>query len=338
MEKLTKENIKKCKSGSGIYHISVNRHNYVGSSVNLRARLRNHIWAMSNGKHRNIIIQNCYNKYSIENFYFEILEYCDKDIRIEREKYYIDLLNPDLNVTDPVSLKRGELFSRHISEAKKKYYESHVTASRIPVYQYSLSGDYISEFSSATEAANLFNIEVSAVCAAVNGRSKTCKGFQWRKEKVDKIESLIKEKVKKEKPKSPPKPGNKKRIYRYNYNGEYIDSFESCSEADRILGIHQCASAARGKGPYRSIGGFLWSFEKVDKLPPYENHSKDAKKVSIVITDIENGNEYEFDSIAAAARTLFPNAHNFASICACISSIASGKGKLIKGKYTAEYK
>lgn len=338
MEKLTRDNIKKHKNGSGIYHITVERHNYIGSSVDLRSRLRNHIWAMTSEKHRNIIVQNCYNKYGLDKFYFEILEYCEKDIRIEREKYYINLFNPDLNVTDPVSLKRDKTFSQHVSISKKAYYKTHITTSRIPIYQYTIAGDYIAEFSSATEVAKLFSIEVSAVCAAVNGRSKTCKGFQWRKEKFEKIESLVKEKIKVEKPKLLPKPGNRKQIFRYSYDGTYIDSFNSASEADRTLGIKGCSAAARGNGPYRSVGGFLWSYEKVEKLSPYENHSKDAKKVAIILTEINTRKEYQFDSIATAVRTLFPNATNFECLCANISACARGKSKTVRNQYTAKYK
>lgn len=314
------------------------KHHYIGSSVKVRERLRNHIWAMKNKRHRNIIIQNCYNKYSLNEFYFEVLEYCDKDIRIEREKYYIDSLSPDLNITDPVSLKRNKLFSQHISEAQKRYYKTHVSASKIPIFQYSITGEYISEYPSATDVANIFGVQVSAVTSATNGRSKTCIGFQWRKEKMEKIQSLVVEKPKKEKPKLPPKLGNRKTIYRYSLDGTYIDSFISASEANRSLGIHGCSAAARRDGLYHSIGGFQWSYVKVDKLPPYENHSKDTRKRSVVITNLVTGESFEFESIASAVRTLFPNEHCFDGLCATISGCARGTVKQFKEKFQARYK
>lgn len=338
MEQLTRENIKQCKTCSGIYHFCVGRHHYIGSSVNVRARLKNHIWSMENNRHRNRIIQNCYNKYSLKEFYFEVIEYCSKDQRIEREKYYIDKLHPDLNVTDPVSLKRGKLFSQHISDSKRKYYETHVSKSRIPVYQYSITGDYIAEYSCATDVANLFNIEVSAVTAATNGRSKTCKGFQWRKEKYEKIDSLIKEKPKKIKSNLSSKPGNRKRIYRYSFDGEYIDSFESASAANKALGIRGSSAAAREDSNYRSVGGFQWSYQKVERMPKYENHSKDSKKKAIIIFDTKSNLTWEFDSIASAVRSLFPDAENFASLCAIISGCARGRANSFNGHYKAEYK
>lgn len=338
MYKLIKENLLHCSNTSGIYHISVGRHNYIGSSIAVRNRLRTHIWSMANNKHRNRIIQNCFNKYTLNNFYFEILEYCRAEDRITREKYYIDKMHPDLNVTDPMTLRRGKVFSQHLSTAMRKYYATHSSTACIPVYQYSLSGSYITTYPSATQAAKLFKVKVSAIVSATNGRSKTCKGFQWRKERFDKIESLIKETPCRIKPKLPPKLGNKRQIHRYSYDGSYIDTFESASLADRTLGIHGCSAAARGNTNYKSVGGFLWSYNKVAKLPPYKNHSKDAKKRAISITDIRTHIIYNFDSIAAAARALFPTTQKFDSLCATISSCANGKCKTFNKHYTACYK
>lgn len=340
MEQLSRENTKPFNGKSGIYYYEVAGHSYVGSSVNIGHRLNCHIWALLNNRHRNKFIQNCFNKYSISAFTFKILELCPKDIRIEREKYYIDLLKPDLNVCDPVTLSRDkpEYIERQ-RKIKKEYYLTHEVPNKIPVYQYTISGEYMTYFSSATEAAKFYNVCVTAIVAATSGRSKTCAGYQWRKEKNDSIPSCIKEKVKKGKLKLPPKPGNKKRIYRYSFDGTYLDSFESASLADRTLNIHGCSVVASGNGPYRSVGGFLWSYEKVDKMPPYENHSKDAKKVAIVLTEISSGQEHEFGSVADAVRCLFPNAGTkFNSLCATVCSCARGKGKTIKGKYIARYK
>lgn len=36
-------------------------------------------------------MQRSFNKYGVENFKFEVIEYCDKSILYEREQYYIDL-------------------------------------------------------------------------------------------------------------------------------------------------------------------------------------------------------------------------------------------------------
>ena len=59
-----------------------------------------------------------------------------------------------------------------------------------PVYQYSLLGDYIQEFESPSVAASFFSNSKNNsdnITHAVNGISKTAYGFQWRKEKLEKI-------------------------------------------------------------------------------------------------------------------------------------------------------
>lgn len=59
------------------------------------------------------------------------------------------------------------------SEARKK-----------PVIQLSLSGIFIKEWPSATEAGKGVNRERSNITAAINGRARNCAGFLW-KHKID---------------------------------------------------------------------------------------------------------------------------------------------------------
>jgi group I intron endonuclease len=81
---------------SGVYQIRnlVNGKCYVGSSKNLKRRKKEHFVYLKKGKNpkENKHLQNAYNKYGAENFTFEILEYCDENILISREQYYIDSL------------------------------------------------------------------------------------------------------------------------------------------------------------------------------------------------------------------------------------------------------
>jgi group I intron endonuclease len=85
----------------GVYKIInlVNHFTYVGSSVNLRRREKSHFKCLKLNKHVNKHLQNSYNKYGENSFAFEILE-CVIDVAklIEREQYYIDVLNPEYNI------------------------------------------------------------------------------------------------------------------------------------------------------------------------------------------------------------------------------------------------
>jgi len=138
-------------------------------------------------------------------------------------------------------------------------------------------------------------------------------------------------------------PGISKEVHRYTLEGEYVDSFPSVKEAQRQLKVKSSVLIAAAANPtnetFKSAYGYQWSYIKPTRLPAYVNHSKDAKKVSVTITTISTGQEYEFDSVAEAVRYLFPNAgFKFDSLCATVCSCAGGKGKTIKGKYTARYK
>ena len=82
----------------GIYLIknTLNNKIYIGSTKNLRTRMRLHINKLKRKVHDNGKIQNCYNKYG-DIFDIEILENCSEDMLIEREQYYMDNFKPYYN-------------------------------------------------------------------------------------------------------------------------------------------------------------------------------------------------------------------------------------------------
>ena len=60
--------------------------------------------------------QNLITKFCYSNFSLEILEYCEKDILIQREQYYIDHLDPKYNICK----KAGSTLGRKCSLATKE--------------------------------------------------------------------------------------------------------------------------------------------------------------------------------------------------------------------------
>ena len=76
----------------GIYKIKNIKNNkiYIGSSIDIQRRWKEHISDLQHNKHPNTHLQNSWNKYGKENFIFEILEKCDSDCLLEKEQYYID--------------------------------------------------------------------------------------------------------------------------------------------------------------------------------------------------------------------------------------------------------
>lgn len=91
------QNFSHCSTG--IYKISIGNHFYIGSASSKQGfcgRWSKHLAQLRNGGHFNPILQNCYNKY--DEIKFEVLELCDPKACIEREQYYVDTLNPDINI------------------------------------------------------------------------------------------------------------------------------------------------------------------------------------------------------------------------------------------------
>lgn len=114
----------------GVYKIlnKVNNKLYIGSSTFAQSRLRLHKSHLRKNKHVNKHLQSSFNKYGIENFQFEIIEICSELNLIEREQYWIDLLNTcnkdkgynkRKKAESNFGLKRSVETRKKISEAKK---------------------------------------------------------------------------------------------------------------------------------------------------------------------------------------------------------------------------
>lgn len=79
---------------SGIYCIyfdNVDDKYYIGCSIDIDKRLKDHLAFFKRGKHPNTYMQSTYNKYGEP--VTEVLEICDSSVLYEREIYYIKLFN-----------------------------------------------------------------------------------------------------------------------------------------------------------------------------------------------------------------------------------------------------
>jgi len=110
---------------------------YVGSSNNLANRISSHRsrvirWSKGNYNNASPIFYNSVLKYGWSSFKFGILEYVDidsltgKDIKkiiLEKEQYYLNNINPSLNVCkiaySPLGVKRNNIFSLNLSIARR---------------------------------------------------------------------------------------------------------------------------------------------------------------------------------------------------------------------------
>ena len=73
---------------------------YVGSSINIVKRIREHFYRLERGAHRNRRLQNAYKKYGKVSFRSEVLLYCDQ-INLEvYGKKLIKKLQPEFNIVN----------------------------------------------------------------------------------------------------------------------------------------------------------------------------------------------------------------------------------------------
>ena len=107
------------KGKTGIYRLTnlINSKTYVGSANDLTIRLRVY-FSVNRLTNSNMAIYKAIIKYDHENFKLEILEYCNPDVLLSREQYYLDILKPEYNQLKVAGSSFGY---KHTAEAKEKF-------------------------------------------------------------------------------------------------------------------------------------------------------------------------------------------------------------------------
>lgn len=114
--------LKENKNKSGIYRWvnNINNKSYIGSAKYLNNRLSTYYSSTTLKKRLergSSAIHSALLKYSYINFKLEIIEYCEQDLLIYREQYYIDLLKPEYNIC---KIAGSTLGKRHSESTKEK--------------------------------------------------------------------------------------------------------------------------------------------------------------------------------------------------------------------------
>lgn len=154
---------------SGIYKIvnNINSKCYIGSSIDTKRRLEDHFKLLRKNKHHNPHLQASYNKYGEENFTCSIIEYCDKDILLERELHHIIIYKS-------LDIKYG--YNIGIPKINEVY--SHVNS--ISVFGICIKTNKIlREFKSISEAGRVLNAHKRTVSKIVNKDNKSYLGMRF---------------------------------------------------------------------------------------------------------------------------------------------------------------
>lgn len=111
------------------------------------------------------------------------------------------------------------------------------------VKQYSAQGDFITMYNSITEAVKATG--ATKIREIANGNRRTSGGFVWRW-----AEDFI-----------PENRGSKKFVIQFDLAGNYIQEYESISDAARLTGSNRKGISAVCLGKAKSCNKFFWSFK-----------------------------------------------------------------------------
>lgn len=217
----------------GIYKIEnkVNGKIYVGQSVNIETRWKNHRYELMNNTHYNEHLQRSWNKYGSDNFVFSIIEECEKENLDDREIYWIDYLH---------SCEYQYGYNSQLGGTGDLIYK--------PVLQFDLTGNFIKEWKSAREASISLEIPQKGIywCCVKKYKNSSLYIWIYKDDYVD--ENSLKWYLQNQK---------QKNINQYDLYGRYIKTWKNHAEINEYFG-YSVNGCTRHKN--LSSHGYIWLY------------------------------------------------------------------------------
>ena len=274
---------------SGIYTITclVNNKIYVGKSIDIKERIRQHKIKLRNGSHNNLYLLRNWVKYGEQNFKFELLEEYEECYLDSFENYWCNLLHThnknfgfNLQLTSPNNSKKaseetklklsvscmgripwnkGIPRDRALVEKTRLYHlgrkRSLETVQKIaaktskPILQYDLEGNFVKEWKSSAEAQKILN--TTNIASVISGRYLYVGGFHFIRKPINNQIDLKIIVPKRKKPNRIKYSEQKlsKKISIYDLEDNFIKSFPSINYAATYmkLGRNYIKQALNGK-------------------------------------------------------------------------------------------
>lgn len=250
----------KVKSISGIYLIKnlVNEKIYVGSSVNLFNRYKEHFRLLKKGTHHNYYLQQSWNKYGDGSFYFDVLEVVtDKNRLIEREQYWMDLYNVEENGYNMNPTAGSQLGRKNPEDDREKF--MYCQPKNRPIVQIDMNGEFIKEWFSHGEIAKTLGVGLRVVRSRLAGNKGNMifnSFFIYKDEyTLEKLKECISNKDK-----TTRRNRNGCKVLQFDLLGNLIKEWDSMIQISNELNISTYNITQCCKGNKISIGGFKWKY------------------------------------------------------------------------------
>ena len=229
---------------SGIYRIvnKINGKSYVGLSRNISRRFVEH--KTPRNLRKTSVLARAFRKHGIDNFYIEIIERCDLAALSDRERYWIDKLNPEYNMNDGGLGNLGHTVSpsvrRVLSDSARKQWEQKTPAEKKAFVHTNLKGPRVGHTVSEETRQKI--------------RSKL-KGVPLAKQTCIKIGQANKTSM----------VGNQngnKPVEMVNKFGGVVMVFQSTRQAADFVGISPTNITGVISGRQKTAAGFCWRHQR----------------------------------------------------------------------------
>lgn len=216
----------------------------------------------------------------LEKTYFQDINYshCKKIKQYDKYGNYLNTYSSIKEASITVGIKIGSISNsckKHgLALTHKKfrwtYFDDEIDMSRIndkvegqpiTVIQFSLNGQYIRTWESATEIEKELGYNHSNISACCNGRMKTYKGYIWKYksnniEYIENIDDYLKRKTPKEIKRY------HKKVVQYDLNDNFIKLWDSALDANKHYAANEKSTCVQAccRGDRKSAYGFIWKY------------------------------------------------------------------------------
>lgn len=246
----------------GIYKwTSPNGKSYIGQSINLERRkqdfINNELYT-TNNECSLTVIDKARKKYpDFEQWYYEILEYCEPNELNDREQFYINLYDTFKNGYNQTS-GGGQNFEIS-DETRKKISDSH-KGEKHPMY----GKTHSNETKEKIRQANIGKTPwIKGKTLSDEHKEKIRQahiGITFSDEHKEKIGNAHKGKTRSDETKEKIRKANAKQVDQYSLDGTFIKTFPSMIEIERQLGFSVSNICNCCNGKLKSAYGFIWRY------------------------------------------------------------------------------
>ena len=241
---------------TGIYaiHNKINNKYYIGQTIDINQRWMQHRSRLKTGVHENKHLQSAYNLYGKDAFEYILIEECNKSELDEKEMYYIEKYN---SYNNGYNSDKGGAGCKGYKHTEEEIIKMRQIQNPKSVLQLDMELNVVNEWMSCSHAGKTLGFAIRGIKACCNriNRQKTIGGYYWvYKEEYENGTvdwdyylniNLY----------------GKRKISRYDLNGNLIEKYESVAEAARQTGFSRTSIDTCLSGKRKSSHNSIWKYD-----------------------------------------------------------------------------